>query len=235
MKTKSACQGRCATSTTGAGVPRRIALNRSLAAALLAVPVTGFSLLILPVGWRFRRLVGPIAALAFLVSVGALANSSIRSELAGSPEIGSLYSRGNIWAATLKAAAQSFPAGTGLGTFRNVYAHSENPAIVDQNSVPHAHNDYLELVLETGLPGVILMIAFFAWYGWATFRLWRSPFTTVFAKAASVASGAILAHSLVDYPLRTSAIAALFGVCLALIAVAGRPSGSQQARHIRIA
>lgn len=212
-----------------------LALNRSLAAALLAIPVTGFSLLILPVGWRFRRLVGPLAALAFLVSVGALANSSIRNELAGSPEIGSLYSRGHIWEVTLHSAANAFPAGTGLGTFRSVYALTENPAVIDQNSVNHAHNDYVELLLETGLPGLVLMLAFLVWYGLQSIRVWRSPFSSLFAKAASIASGAILAHSIVDYPLRTSAIAALFAACLVIMVEASRQSGSHEAKHVRIA
>ena len=35
---------------------------------------------------------------------------------------------------------------------------------------------------------------------------------------AVVASAAILAHSLVDFPLRTAAISAAFGMCLALVA-----------------
>ena len=38
------------------------------------------------------------------------------------------------------------------------------------------------------------------------------------SRAAVIASAAILAHSLVDYPLRTAAISALFAMCLAFLA-----------------
>ena len=39
-----------------------------------------------------------------------------------------------------------------------------------------------------------------------------------FARAAVIASAAIVAHSLVDYPLRTAALSTLFAVCVALMA-----------------
>ena len=212
-----------------------LALNRSLAALLLALPVTGFSLLILPFGWRLRKFVGPLAALAFLGSVALLANSSIRAELVASPEVGSIYSRGHIWPVALHAAANFLPFGSGLGTFRPVYVLFENPAAVYPTFVNHAHNDYIELVLEMGVPGLLLLLAFLGWYGVQSVRVWQSPFSSLFARAASIASAAILTHSIVDYPLRTAAIAAVFGACLALMGDAGRMGQSKEARHVRIA
>ena len=56
-----------------------------------------------------------------------------------------------------------------------------------------------------------------------------------------LASGAILAHSIVDYPLRTSAIAALFAACVAMMAQAQARSAApakqraDEPRHVRIA
>ena len=82
----------------------------------------------------------------------------------------------------------------------------------------HAHNDYAELALETGVPGIFIMLLFLAWWGGAVWRVWRSVEAGPFARAASIASAAILAHSLVDFPLRTAAISACFGMCLALLA-----------------
>ena len=75
--------------------------------------------------------------------------------------------------------------------------------------VNHAHNDYLELLLETGLPGLLLMLAFLGWFVLQTARVWRSPFASLFAKAATIAAAAILVHSIVDYPLRTASIVAI--------------------------
>jgi hypothetical protein len=49
-------------------------------------------------------------------------------------------------------------------------------------------------------------------------RAWRTAEAGPFARAAAIASAAVLIHSLVDFPLRTAAIAACFGMCLALLA-----------------
>ena len=82
----------------------------------------------------------------------------------------------------------------------------------------HAHNDYAELALELGLAGIALLVLFLIWWGAAVRRVWQTAETGPFARAASIASAAILAHSLVDFPLRTAAISAAFGMCLALLA-----------------
>lgn len=210
-------------------------LNGSLAALALAGPVVAFSTLLLPFGWRSRRFVIPIAVLAFVVSVAVLSTSWIRSDIVASAETDSLYSRGQIWGLTFRAMLETFPLGTGLGTFTAVYALQENPATVTVAWVNHAHNDYLELLLETGVPGLLLMIAFLAWYFAQAVRVWRSPFSSLFAKAATIAAAAILVHSIVDYPLRTAAIAAIFAACLGMMVQPPRQSRSDEARHIKIA
>jgi hypothetical protein len=68
-----------------------------------------------------------------------------------------------------------------------------------------------------------------------TIRVWRSPFSSLYGKAATIASAAILAHSIVDYPLRTTAMAVVFGACLAMMAGPPRQSRSDEARHVKIA
>jgi O-antigen ligase len=84
--------------------------------------------------------------------------------------------------------------------------------------VIHAHNDYAELALETGLPGILLIIAILAWWGRAAWHAWIYSDRGPYARAASIGSAAILVHSVVDFPLRTAAIAAVFAMCLALLA-----------------
>ena len=210
-------------------------LNGSLAALALAAPVVVFSGLLLPAGWRLRRILIPVAVLAFAAGIAVLATSWIRSDVVASVETDSLYSRSQIWSLTLRAIADTFPAGTGLGTFTGVYAMQEDPATVTVAWVNHAHNDYIELLLEAGLLGLLLMLAFFAWFIVRTAQVWRSPFSSLFAKAATIAAAAVLAHSIVDYPLRTTAIAAIFAACLGMMAGPPRRSRSDEARHVRIA
>jgi hypothetical protein len=56
-----------------------------------------------------------------------------------------------------------------------------------------------------------------------------------FAKAATIASAAILAHSIVDFPLRTAAIASVFATCLASLPQSARDSERTKPRHVIIA
>ena len=59
---------------------------------------------------------------------------------------------------------------------------------------------------------------FLLWWTGRTIAIWRAETPDYFAMAATIASFAILAHSVVDYPLRTAAISALFAACCALMA-----------------
>jgi hypothetical protein len=81
------------------------------------------------------------------------------------------------------------------------------------------------------------MIAFLGWWGRATWRSWRYVDAGTYARAASIASGAILLHSIVDFPLRTAAISGVFAMCLGLLVERPAPavrSGTdlRPARHL---
>jgi len=195
-----------------------IALNRSLAALLLVVPVLLATALMIPGGWRFRWMGVPIAILGLAAAVAALSINPLNSTAASEAKEVSLQSRQMIWRTTGEAIAHSFPFGTGFGSFAQVYRLYENPETVDSTYVNHAHNDYLELTLELGIGGVLLILAFFAWWGRRVAQIWSTNLSSPFERAATIASAAILAHSAVDYPLRTSAMAAVFAICIAILA-----------------
>ena len=93
--------------------------------------------------------------------------------------------------------------------------------------VNHAHSDYLEVFAETGLLGAVLILAFLAWWGLRSARAWRDARPDGYwTQAASVVVGIILAHSLVDYPIRTPAIMALF-VFYVLVLAESRDAGTE--------
>jgi O-antigen ligase len=215
-----------------------LVLNRSLAALGIAVPVLLFSALLLPGGWKFRRVAVPLGSIAVLAAMLVLVRSPIAATQPGS-EFASIESRAELWSATSGLAQQYFPVGSGLGSFASVFHLSENPATVGLKYANHAHNDYLELLLELGAPGAILLLLFLAWWLVQTVRVWRSGLTGYYARAATIASGALLAHSLVDYPLRTAALSSIFGVCVAFMAQPKPPKevvagDTRPARHLAI-
>lgn len=217
-----------------------IALNRSLAAYGLAPAVLAASaLILLPKRSSGRRAGAVIAALLVVAAIGLLATSSIRGGTFRADAGTSVQSREEMLSTTVEALRDFMPWGTGLGTFRGVYQLYEKPEEVTQLYINHAHNDYAELALETGVPGILLMLAFLAWWAGACLRAWTNPDAGTFAKAASIASAAILVHSIVDFPLRTATIAAVFAMCLALLIERRTPavraaSDLRPTRHIVI-
>lgn len=214
-----------------------IALNGSLAAYGLAVPVILASLLIiLPSGSGSRPWLMGAAGLLLLGIVAMLANTTTGGSKLAQGSVTSVQSREVILETTSKAIRDFLPLGSGLGSFRDVYHLYERPMAVTNTFVVHVHNDFVELALETGLPGILLMLLFLGWWVAAVWRVWRSAEAGPYARAATIASAAILAHSLVDFPLRTAAISACFGMCLALIAdrrppLAAEKSDLRPTRH----
>jgi O-antigen ligase len=217
-----------------------IVLNRSLAAALIAIPVSAASLGLLPFkpAWKWSAIALGVALAIGLAAV--LMSTPLKSAIVSADAV-SIQTRMSIWSQTLKIIGDTLPFGTGLGSFREVYAFHEDPALIDRWYVNNAHNDYLELVLELGLPGIVLIGGFFVWWLVEVRRVWRSTQVDLIARAATIASAAVLAHSFADYPLRTAAISSILGFCLGVMAISGaasaRPAHPTQRdmRHVRIA
>ena len=196
-----------------------IALSRSLAGYGLLLPAGLASIaIILPRGSRARRLLAPAAVITLVLAISAIAATGIGASKLGAEAGSASQSRIEILKPTLEITREFLPFGTGLGSFRQVYPLFENPDLVTTTYVVHAHNDFAEWAMETGLPGIALLLLFLAWWAKAVVGVWRNADSGAFARAASIASAALIAHSLVDYPLRTSGLAAVFALCVALLA-----------------
>jgi len=124
---------------------------------------------------------------------------------------------------TAKAAIEHLPFGSGVGTFVPVYAAREPIETMVDAFVNHAHNDFLELWLETGVAGALVIIAFIVWW---TSRVWislRAPSSgrNNLILGAAVTTGLLLAHSAIEYPMRTQALACLFAMLCGFLCHAG--------------
>ncbi len=124
---------------------------------------------------------------------------------------------------TLESGLAALPFGTGIGSFVPVYAAYEKSGDLFRGYANRAHNDFAELVLETGAFGIVLIAAFVFWVAARTFAAWfksapESNYDNVLLRrAATIAIALLLAHSFVDYPLRTTALATIFSFCCALL------------------
>ena len=124
------------------------------------------------------------------------------------------------WPYVQEIANQYLPFGSGLGSFDQVYRNAEPLELVSPDFLVHAHNEYLELWLEAGWAGAAILVLALAWLVWVSIKAWRAPIGAVFdlQRAASVAVALALAHSFVDYALRTLTMAVFFAFCCGILA-----------------
>jgi O-antigen ligase len=125
---------------------------------------------------------------------------------------------------TIEAARAYMPLGSGLGTFVPVYAMFEKPEDVQDTYVNRAHNEILEVWLETGVLGLALTVLFVIWLVRRSVEIWRSApapgasqLDWSLIRAATIVPALLLAHSLVEFPLRTGAIMAVMAFACALL------------------
>ncbi|MEM7300523.1 MAG: O-antigen ligase family protein [Pseudomonadota bacterium] len=175
----------------------------SLAGALLGFTVMGLCLyfsVMNNVGRRFRLPIFAVATAALGVVGYAVA---VRI---GAENFETGLGRPEFFRTTLVGIWDNLFFGIGLGNFKLGYPAYEDPHMIFNTIVNHAHNDYLELVFEGGLLAVAALVLYFVLFVQRVARIWRQPF----AKELAVGIAVVLLHSAVDYPLRTLAVASLF-------------------------
>jgi O-antigen ligase len=127
-------------------------------------------------------------------------------------------------------------AGTGLGSLVAVYPRYET--YYDGKIVDHVHNDYMEMLAETGIAGALCGLAFL----WILFREARSCFAAeqghfsraIHAGAITAVCGLLL-HSLVDFNLHIPSNALLFLLQAHLATTTPLPSeAAPMRRHVRV-
>jgi O-antigen ligase len=126
--------------------------------------------------------------------------------------------------------------GAGLGTLQTVFPAYETN--YDGKIVNHSHNDYLELLAETGVAGGICGACFVGALLLVSLRqlLQRDkPFAAALHLSGLVACSGLLVHSLVDFNLHIPSNALLFLLMahLATGEVIPSPSARKPSQHFR--
>lgn len=198
-------------------------LTASRAGILLLIPAVFASIAIIAIGQRHRAkrlllvLTGSFAAFAaggyFLLQTNpALQRVAERFGL-------SEQARPELWTNTVYAAQQFWPFGSGMGTFTLSYIGLEPLDAVDGTRPNRAHNDYLELMLEAGVFGLVVLAVAAALILLMAVRAWKDRKEDQVQIAFAMATLLIVAvHSVVDYPMRSMSLACLAAVAVGILA-----------------
>lgn len=130
-----------------------------------------------------------------------------------------------------------FPFGAGVGTFDPVFRMHEPYGLLKLTYFNHAHNDFLEAVLDAGLPGLLLVVSALGWWGWASMRAWGPESGSQYAmpRLGSAILLLVIVASIFDYPARTPTMMAIVVIASTWLATKPRRShGSTLPRRDRL-
>lgn len=181
-------------------------------------------------GLRTRRFAAPHGALSAGLILLLLAGSAALMIWMGPEPVFSRFAalseqqgpgaaggRLEVWADTLRLIGERPLAGIGLGAFESAYTKVQT---VDVNArVEYAHNDYLQVAAELGVPAALLfwaMIFALATRSVGAFWLPADLTQQAIALGATGALAALLLHSLTDFNLYIPANGLVFAVVLGL-------------------
>ncbi|MBB5712782.1 O-antigen ligase family protein [Sphingomonas xinjiangensis] len=105
-----------------------------------------------------------------------------------------------------------FPVGSGMGAFDPLFRLHEPFSLLKILYFNHAHNDFMEVVLDAGLAGLALVLAGCGWWVLRGIRVWITERDLPEAAEGRLGWGIlalVLAASVVDYPARTPLMMAM--------------------------
>ena len=159
--------------------------------------------------WVFASLISATVALviaAVLLSITADRAESINRALVIDP---GQDMRGRGLPVVLDMIRAYLPWGSGLGGFDPIFRLHEPLSLLKPTYFNHAHNDFLEIVLDAGVFGLLLLVAGLAWWAWAGVRAWRGGSRNALPRLGAAMLLLVIVASLFDYPARTPMIMAM--------------------------
>lgn len=115
--------------------------------------------------------------------------------------------RWTIYEQAMQGVNLFFPLGTGPGTFQDAFTPFQTLQPDTGGVFDHAHNDYLELIFETGIIGAAIIVGFSATFLHGLTQLWHYRQHELFYLKAGAAIGIVTAlfHAFFDFNLHTPA------------------------------
>lgn len=157
-------------------------------------------------------LIGAIIGGAFFVGGDTSLTRIAETAKTSDPTTGRLQ----IWEHTLKVIGTNMPLGAGFGAFG--VAYTPHDSLSGMERVEQAHNDYLQVLADAGLVGLVIGGFFLVTLFRQASRLTRieNNYRRGIAIGAFAGIFAVLVHSIFDFVLHTTAISLMFLTLTAL-------------------
>ena len=149
------------------------------------------------------------------IFIGGESSLTRIAETAASSDI--TTDRGHIWSVTTSVIAHTMPFGAGFGSLGVAYTAYDSYSGLER--VEQAHNDYLQVVADAGIVGIVIGLFFLVWLfrsGLAAANV-ENHYRRGVAIGAMAGCFAVLVHSIFDFVLHTTAISLLFILLMTLI------------------
>ena len=171
----------------------------------------------LPRRWRGASIIAGIVLIVLLLVVSLTFRQATAVQRLFALDVGA--DTRTLALPTLKAMAQGyFPVGTGFGAFEPAFRAAEPTALLRPAYLNEAHNDILQVAIEAGAVGLILLVAFILWWLYRSVAIWRMSAAVAhvrLARAGSVMVAMTLLASAADYPARTPLIMTIVAIACA--------------------
>jgi len=122
-----------------------------------------------------------------------------------------------VWSATWNAVRDFWLTGAGLGSFLGIFLLYSPPSI--QGGIyDHAHNDYLEFFLETGLVGAVFLLTFLSLMIYMVMKTPLRGRSGLLRTAAISSVFTMMVHSIFDFNLHILSNMLVFASVLGMVA-----------------
>lgn len=189
-----------------------------LVACVVAVASLAFIRVeLVPVTLKRHKISGKVLLVGVLVAlialIGAIAAMTSRNVAVARLSAGGDDLRFSVWPKVWSVLPEYLPWGSGIGSYVEVYQIHEPSELLISSYSNHAHNDWLEIALTAGIPGLLLLAIAIAMFAIATLRAWEvRGLEGKFNRMGLMTILVLAIASAVDYPLRTPFMAAVFAV-----------------------
>lgn len=166
-------------------------------------------------GGRYAALAG----LAVVAVLAVLASTDVASRSLGRFAGVGADPRWLFWTWSRELVPIYFPVGSGIGSFVEVFKVLEHLSWVKPTYLNHAHNEYIEQLIEAGVAAPILWLLVVAMIAGPLRRAWRERerMQGRMALLGGLMVMIFFLHSAFDYPLRRPGLDVVFVIALAAL------------------